>query len=198
MNTDSYLLANQEPMVITDRFRQIHDFAFDGGRKPSVYTNDFFGSDGGDDQYWANAVGKRVLCKAQWLTGLERNVCGAQILAKCGRKPICSGIVSRKCKTRKGDWLKCAQGVSYVPNPNDPTTGAGSKDESLADSGAGVGAGDSGVGTGADVGGDKIFGIDKRYVLYGGLALLLIGGGVAVATHRKNKKAMMQTVPVRR
>jgi hypothetical protein len=155
-------------------------------------TNDFFANNG-----YSNAVGKRVLCKAQWLSGVDRKICGAQILSKCGRKPVCVGIVSKKCRQKKADWLKCAQGVSYTPNPNDTTgTGDGSSKDESTGAGAGVGAGDSGAGT--DAGADKIFGIDKNYVIYGGLGLLLIGGTIAVvAVSRKHKKSLAPA-PVRR
>jgi hypothetical protein len=196
MNTDSYLIDLQRPIVVNDRFRQINEFAYDGSSQ-SV-TNDFFANNG-----YSNAVGKRVLCKAQWLTGLERRICGAQILSKCGRKPVCSGIVSKKCKQKKEDWLKCAQGVSFVPNPNDTTGGGGTGSETAPDSGAGAGAG---TGTGAGDGSgapekdsaETIMGINKNLLIYGGLGLLLIGGTVAVIASRKNKKSMVQSAPVRR
>lgn len=195
MNTDSYIIALPEPTVVTDRFRLIQDLAFSGtgklasapsqffaldGRKPSA-TSEFFAFR--DDKNYSNVVGKRVLCKAQGLTGQERRLCEAQILAKCGRKPHAIAI-TKKQKADNAKWEVCGQGVSYTP-VGDLSTGGGTspKDSSVTDT-------VTGAGTDANSGSSGIGATDwKRVAIYAGAGILLIGGIIVVSKGIKNRKA---------
>ncbi len=182
MNTDSYTIGFQQPMVITDRFNQIHDFAFVGDARSISKTNEFFA-----------VVGKRVLCKAQGLSGAERALCTAQILAKCGRKPHAIAV-TKKQKSDNAKWETCGQGVTYNPVGDlaDTTAGKdGSVDAGAGTVGSGSGTGGDGTGTSDGTGGLKTGTIDwTKIAIYSGLGILLVGGTVALVKHSKKVHAM--------
>jgi|CXWL01.1.fsa_nt_gi hypothetical protein len=116
---------------------------------------------------FSNAVGKRILCKAQGLTGAEKRMCGTQILSKCGRKKICPPLIAgKKCREYNDKWLKCAQGVQYVGLPDNtsvipPDTSTGT------DTGTGAGADEKKT---IDVGANWM-----PYAIGGGILLLAVG-----------------------
>lgn len=187
MNPQSQNTENKAFMPI-DKWQQINEFAYDGGAS-AIKTGFFaFKGDRNDGKVYSNVVGARVLCKAQGLTGAEKKICRTQILAKCGRKPVCSGLFSKKCRNRKSDWLKCAQGVEYTPVLED------AYDDLVDESGLGDG---SGAGEGYPA---KESGMDMntKILIGAGLGLLIIGSAAALIIAGKGKKAMPQPNPMQR
>lgn len=179
-NYQQSIVSTKRPILI-DRFDAINEFSYSG--RPFLADDDF-----------SNAIGKKILCKAQGLTGADRKMCESKILAKCGRKPVCSsslalgiltggastaGISPKKCKEKKDAWAKCSQGVTYIS----PDTGE--------DFGADTGAEDFGVDT------EEKLGLPNWVIpaAIGVSALLLVGIGFAVVSARKRKLSSMQAIP---
>lgn len=180
-----------DPLQSPGKIRHSAFFAYDGGAT-AIDTN-FFSCGGNKSKEkegdFSNVVGKRILCKAQGLSGAEKNLCEKQILAKCGRKPFCPPIFgSAKCFKRRLDWGDCAkaQAVESAGTISD-TGGAGS-----------IGGDDNSVGGGAGTG-EKTAGTPSWVlpVAIGAAILLVVGVSAAlISSARKSNISQVKTVPL--